>query len=353
MEAEEHDTRALIRPSYWWSQFRRGWSDALRWPVFAWLDPVEPVRTLDPNARVVVDNGSSDTESSPARARATAVLVPEAIVLRSARVLPALDPDDFAAAIALQTAELSPFDETDTVHGWQAQLRADGYMDVAIAIASRKHVATHIAALVARAAEPWRETGLGSSFDASRLEVWAEGSPEIVLQGFGEAARLARQASHRRTLFATLLIAASLSVALAATPVLTQWQRLEHARSALRTLQSETIAIVSERESLVATNDKLNALTRMFEDDVDLPMLLESLTNVLPDDAHLQRLEVSGRQVRIAGFSDNAAQLIDHLGDQPRFVEVRTPSPISRGQDGRESFSVEFTLSGAPVDLIE
>lgn len=353
MAAEGRDARAYARPAHWWTQFRRGWEDALQWPVFAWLNPVEPVRVLDAAGRVVGHDGSSGTTLSPSRARSTAVLAPEAIVLRSERVLPALDPDDLAAAIALQAAELSPFDEADTVHGWQTRVRADGRLDVTIAIASRTHVSAHVAALAARTAESPPSSDLGLAGEAPQFEVWADGKPPIVLRGFAEAARLARQARGRRTLFAMLLIAASLSIALAATPVLVQSQRLGHARSALQTLQSATHAILGERESLVRTSDKLNVLARVLEEDADLPTLLESLTRTLPDDAYLQRLEVSGRQVRIAGVSDNAAQLIDRLGDQPRFVEVRTPSPISRGRDGRESFSVEFTFNGALIDRIE
>ncbi|MGL1832268.1 PilN domain-containing protein [Rhodocyclaceae bacterium SMB388] len=352
MVAETRDARAMAHPAHGWAQFRRGWSDALQWPVFAWLNASEPVRVVHADGRIGVHDGASGATLSSARVRTTAVLVPDPIVLRAERVLPALDPDDLAAAIALQAAELSPFDEADTVHGWQARMRADGRLDVIIAIASRAHVSAHLAALAARAADDPRAPGLALASEAEP-EVWAGGNPSIVLRGFGEPARLARQARHRRTLLAMLMIAASLSIALAATPVLVQSQRLAHARSALQALQSETRAILGERESLVRTNDKLNALARVFEDDVDLPVLLETLTRTLPDQAYLQRLEVSGRQVRIAGFSDNAAQLIDRLGEQPGFVEVRTPSPISRGRDGRESFSVEFTLNGAPIDRID
>ena len=353
MAAEGRDARAYAHPAHWLAQFRRGWEDALQWPVFAWLNPVEPVRVLDADGRVVGHDGLSGTTLSPTRLRTTAALVPEAIVLRSERVLPALDRDDLAAAIALQAAELSPFDEADTVHGWQTRVRADGRLDVTIAIASRTHVSAHVAALAAGPAASAVSSDLGLAREAPQFEAWADGKPPIVLRGFGEALRLVRQARGRRTLLAMLLIVASLSIALAAMPVLVQSQRLAHARSALQALQSETHTILGERESLVRTNDKLDALARVFEGDVDLPMLLESLTRTLPNTAYLQRLEVSGRQVRIAGYSDNAAQLIDRLGEQPRFVEVRTPSPISRGRDGRESFSVEFTLNGAPIDRIE
>lgn len=352
MAIEQTDTSAAIQPGRWWQQFRRGWSDALRWPVFAWLNPVEPVRIIRADAQ------SDAHRHTPSRARATALVVPDSIVLRSTQVLPSMAADDFAAAIALQATELSPFDDTATVHGWQAHMRADGQLEVAIAIASRAHVASQVAARVAQALPPQASHLKApqlkvSQLEASQLEIWADGHPAIVFRGFGESARLARQHRHRRQLIAMLLTAAALGAALAVAPVLTQSQQLAHAQRALQALQSETRSIVDERESLVRTNDKLQALTQALAGDVDVPMLLESLTRVLPDDAYLQRLEVSDRQVRMAGFSDDAAQLIDRLGMQPGFIAVRTPSPISRGRDGRESFSVEFTLHGAPVDRSE
>lgn len=337
MTTEQADTNAAIQPGRWWQQFRRGWSDALRWPVFAWLNPVEPVHLIHADAR------SDALQRLPARAHSTALVIPDSIVLRSTLVLPGMAADDFAAAIALQVAELSPFDDSDTIHGWQAYMRADGQYEVATAIASRAHVTSQIAAVAARDAQALPP-------ETSQLEIWADGHPAIVFQGFGESPRLARQKRHRRMLIAMLLTIAALGAALAATPVLTQSQQLAHAQRALQALQLETRSILEERESLARTNDKLQALTQAFEDNVDVPMLLESLTRVLPDDAYLQRLEVSDRQVRMAGFSDDAAQLIDRLGKQPGFIAVRTPSPISRGRDGRESFSVEFNLHGAPGD---
>ena len=54
-----------------WGNFRSGWAQALRWPIFAWLSPPEPVRELLPDGseRAVVGT-SAKPASRGARADA-------------------------------------------------------------------------------------------------------------------------------------------------------------------------------------------------------------------------------------------------------------------------------------------
>jgi len=317
-----------------WREFRQGCADSLSWSGFAWLSPLEPVQVMLPDGTTQWRAGASARLVAPGNSGSSrAVLLPDDIILFRDLVLPDLVRSDLEQALALQVSEHSPFVADDLVWGWRALPREDGRLDVRVALTSRAHIGKHLAAV-------------GMSGD-ERIEVWAGESAPIVIRGFSESSRERRESRQREYVFAALALLILLLLALAATPFMLQRERIFDAQHRYAQLVNETAQAVTDREALLKTSARLRVVKAQLQGQVDIPRLLDTLTRVLPDSAHLNRLEVTGRQVRIGGFAANAAALVEALGAQPGFHDVRTPSAISRSGDGRESFSMEFVFQDA------
>jgi general secretion pathway protein L len=78
----------------------------------------------------------------------------------------------------------------------------------------------------------------------------------------------------------------------------------------------------------------------------DPRQVLARLTELLPDTAYLTRFELRGDAVTAGGLAANAAAVLDMLGSQPDFQDLRAPGAIMRdAASGRETFLVEFRLA--------
>jgi general secretion pathway protein L len=313
-----------------WTVFSAGWSEALSWQPLAWLSPHRPVRLLMPDGTEEWRKGAtSEAASAGSDTASVAVLLPDDIVLYRELVLPDLLLEDLARAAALEVELNSPFSPSDLVWGMRSAMTADGGRHVRIALASRKHVAAHLES---------------RQIDGTRVEVWAGESDPVVFDGYAEPGR--EQASRRRRtgILAALGMLIVLLLVLAATPWYIQRARIFDAQAHHVALEASVAPVVSNREALLRSSAQLAAIGQHLHTEADALAVLARLTAVLPDSAHLTRLEVNGAQVRFAGIASNAAQLVETLGGQDVFSNVRTPTAISRTADGRESFTVELTL---------
>ena len=90
------------------------------------------------------------------------------------------------------------------------------------------------------------------------------------------------------------------------------------------------------------------ALTAEQQQSLPAASALDRLAEKLPEDAWLDRLEASDRQVRMMGLASNATELMTQLSKVPEFAELRTTAPTVRDEgQSRERFSFEFTWRDA------
>jgi general secretion pathway protein L len=310
---------------------RDGWAEALRWPAFRWLTPDEPIRVLQPDGRESVRHGvSSRPITAPATVRFCAVELVEDTVLRRSLLLPRLTEEEVRRAVELDVRAASPFPDDELIWGYRVE-RGDR-LRIEIALTSRPLVERQIEVLKPR---------LGDLTP----EVWVGGDQPFVLPGFGESARLASSRRMRWALFGLLAVTALLLGALAITPTL---QLRERAVQAVQKSEELTRAVapqVQMRDEIARLNEQIALLRKASEQRQDVVALIDLVTRQLPDDAVLNRLEMSGTTVRITGQADNAAQLLQALGSNPAFREVRAPAGITRAPAGsKEGFTIEFRL---------
>lgn len=77
--------------------------------------------------------------------------------------------------------------------------------------------------------------------------------------------------------------------------------------------------------------------------NVPFASVLEVLSEALPDDTWLDRIEINGKEIRVMGLTGNAADLLTRLGRQPLLADVRaTSANVRDGSLGKERFTFEM-----------
>lgn len=311
---------------------RDGWAEAMGWPAFRWLTPEEPIRVIEADGTEVVRQGVSTRRvTAPARPRFSAVELAEDTVLRRSLVLPQLNKDELRQAVELDVHAASPFPEGEAVWGWRAE--PGDRLRVEIALTSRRLVEQQIEAQRSR---------LGGVLP----EVWVGGERPLVLPGYGEAARMARLGRMRLALVGLLSAAAVLLAALAVTPTVQLRERALEAIGKSEELARAVKPQVQMRDELVRLAEQARLLGKASEQRQDVVALIDQITRQLPDDAVLSRLEIAAGTVKLSGQADSAVQLLQTLGANPAFRDVRAPSGIVRAPaGGKEGFTIEFRVA--------
>jgi general secretion pathway protein L len=102
---------------------------------------------------------------------------------------------------------------------------------------------------------------------------------------------------------------------------------------------------MAQREALVRGREDLANLREVMADHIDPLVAIDMLTQLIPDDTWLQRVQVQGNRFTLSGQTPNAAALMNTLSSKSGLSEVRAPSPATRVSGSRESFVVEFTVA--------
>lgn len=312
---------------------RDGWAEALRWPAFRWLTPDDAVRVFHADGSESVRHGVSARRiAAPGTVRFAAVELAEDTLLRRTLVLPRLAEEEVRQAVELDVGAASPFPEDEVVWGYEVQRGEQTRVD--IALTSRKLIDKQLEALRPRIGD-------------LSPEVWAGGERPFVIPGFGEAGRLARARRMRLALFGLLALTALVLGALAVTPTLQLRQRALEASNRNEELVRAVRPQARMRDELARLGEQVRLLNRASEQRQDVVALIDQITRQLPDDTTLTRLEITGSAVRIIGQSENAAQLLQTLGANPAFRDVRAPAGIAKAPaGGKEGFTIEFRVGG-------
>jgi general secretion pathway protein L len=311
---------------------RQGWSEAQQWPFFARLLPPEPVRVRLPDGTKSVWPAGAGAHGYVANA----LVLPEGLLLRRTLHMPALSATAQQEAIELAVNGASPFPPDKTVWGWRA-LATDSGVEVELVMASREHVADYLAKTVKERYQ-------------ANVEVWAASTsadtPPVVLQGYDEARRRKRALRRYGQIAALAALALVLLLALAASPVARMQQDVSRLNTVVAAISNETAPALEDRDALTQANANLQAVATYAYSHPDPQELLGRLSSLLPDSVYLTRFELHGRTVNIAGQAANAAEVMEILGAQPSFHEVRAPSAITRDPaSGSETFAIEFRFS--------
>lgn len=322
-------------------EIRQAWRNVVGMPALAWLAP-RPVIVLrevrgglslwQPQGASVFRRKGKSAEGVRAECHATEL--PESLVLRKQLIFPSLSEDQLLPAVELEARGCNPFSPADLVwgHGPIHAASRPGNVQVELALASRRSV-EHL-------------LGAGSQ---DQPEVWVRSTHDaetaFLVRGFGEARRLAaeRRAWIRLGVGMGLLLV--LLTVIAITPTLQLRERALQASRESTSLVEQTRPLVAKREALLAADERVQILGRIIGNRLNPLSTMHILTSILGDDTVLQRLQIEGRNVLIAGQTPDTAAMMQKLSAQPGFKGVRAPSAATRSPGStKETFQVEFTI---------
>jgi len=312
--------------------FFAGWRDALAWPIFGWLSPEEPVRLIRPDETEVLlmCKRSAWVEVKGRKAAITAIELPEAMVLNRSISLPTLPDAELQRVVSQEVAKSSPFTADNTVYGYQDERIDDSRLCVECAIAARDQVMAYLA-------------DKASLVGKHPPEVWGPGKSGLAFHGFGEDRRERRLKLRRRSVFALLLAAAGFGFAILATPTMQLRLRAVQATAAYEKLQKVSAPQLRLREEFQNSGARLDEASKLLEMPVEPLKLIEDLSKLLSDDEWVSELRIRGNAVQISGEGANASKLLQTLGEQPDYKEVKaTAASVKNGN--RESYSFEFKV---------
>jgi general secretion pathway protein L len=128
---------------------------------------------------------------------------------------------------------------------------------------------------------------------------------------------------------------------------------LQRQRATLAELESQVTAARAQAEESLAMRDRLGVLTKsaqfLLADKTRHPLVvqvLDELTRVVPDQAHLVQLELRDRTVELHGFASTASDLIGLLEQSPLFRSPQFRSPVTQDRrSGTERFHISVELT--------
>ena len=268
-------------------------------------------------------------------AGATAVLLPDDLVLTRCIELPSIAEAELAAIAVLEAEANSPFSKEDTSFGWRILSREASQLMVILAIASRRAIDSHLDA-----------TPTNSRSDFREVEVWANHEGKLVqFSGFGEALR---KAEYVATLSRSAAKMALLALAVAA---IVWWPAgaLSIKERQLREMLVETELRVgtatAARNSLIDMEDRLTAASEFYAERLLYDRWLDEVATLTPDSAYLTVMSFNKDRLTISGQADNAAALQTTLASVGVLSEVTAPSAFSRdNRTGKERFTLTMRL---------
>jgi general secretion pathway protein L len=313
-------------------------------PALAWITPQFPVRLIEAGGGQSLWLGGRRLEATEAAlrsARFTAVEVPGDLALIRQLALPHLSERDLRDAVSLEVRDSNPFDPADLVWGYRSSAGEPGRLDVVAVLASRSQVVQHIEQLAP------------DQIQSPSLEAWvmAEDGVPVVLHGFGEAARARRAVRGRALTYALMTLTLLLAIAVAVTPTVQLHLRAAQAAAAYQALLQRAGPAMAQRDALVRGRDDLANLKEVMNDHIEPLVVIDALTQLIPDDTWLQRIQAQGPRFTLTGQTPNAAALMNTLSSNPALKEVRAPSPATRATATRENFVVEFTVAPSMLRL--
>lgn len=100
-------------------------------------------------------------------------------------------------------------------------------------------------------------------------------------------------------------------------------------------------ALRREENQLQQLNKEVSALADLQGRRGEVLRILDELSKVVPNNAHLSNMRYRAGVVEVQGNAENASALIPLLERSPVFANVAFNAPSNRGRDNRETFSLK------------
>ncbi|MEO1079806.1 MAG: PilN domain-containing protein [Pseudomonadota bacterium] len=321
-------------PRLFFRQWKEAWSSLLfdrASPLRARLDV--PLCLHRPQENVLV-LGDRHLDGSPDSASFHAWLLPDDIVLAQTLRVPLSVDAEVEGVVDFELAARNPFPPDDTVSGWREVSRDDGFITIAVAIASRAALASWIAS------RQHKETD---------GELWAAvGEHYVALRGYGGTAYAEAYKATLRRVGLKAFAAVALLLVCALLFVAYRHNEASALRDSLTAVETRAQRAMTLRNELAEANGVIDAATSSFSQYRNPHIELERLTRSLDDAAFLTHFSMREDKVRVRGRADDAAQVMQTLAEHPAYASVSAPQAIATvGRTEIEQFYLDLELRPA------
>lgn len=235
--------------------------------------------------------------------------------------------------VRAQIDRLTPWNTTNAAFGWsEARPSASDRIVVTIAATDLQSLAPYLQAIFASDAQSVAVFGALAESDASA-------APIKVLE---RQAHTALALSHLRQALVIIFLACGLSAAIALITDTIVGGRLEQQQNEL----AQRITSIRTAQRTGAASGSGVAAERMLERrKYEVPpnvLVLETLSEILPDHTYLTELRIEGNKVRLSGVTRDAPSLIGLIEQSRRLTSATFFAPTTRapGEPG-ERFHIE------------
>ncbi len=296
--------------------------------------PFERVQIIDgklagahPDSVVAMLNGS----------RAELKLRPARVLFRPLE-LPQRATEFLAGVVRQQIDRLTPWTANDAAFGWSAPAEAGAdRVIITVAATARAMVQPIVDALIAAGAEAVAVTATPP--DAAPITVL-----EHSASGTLDVARV------RRALVATLIVTGLLAGVSLSVAGLAGMKLASEQEELTRRIAERRLAIRLGREGGPATTP-LRALERRKHQSPSSVIVLEALSQILPDHTYVTELRIEGDKLRVIGITRDAPSLIRLMEQSPNFTRATFFAPTTKApSDPGERFHIEAQIE--PVFVV-
>ena len=248
---------------------------------------------------------------------------------------------DLHRILALDLEHATPFrsDQVLTAHTTKRNASTPAALDVRQFVLKRDGIG-RIQALLDKAGVP-----------VSRIDCWEEDRKSSVPVNFlaDPGAGIAEQRRTVRYFQSTVTATVLLLLSAAFVHISRLEDRVADLVSQNEAARRTVAAIRQEEEKIAVAERDYKVLADMMTRHTSRPLLLETLTRLIPDSDHLIELRVEGDQVSFSGLSASTAALIPTIEHSPMFVGAKLTSPVTRDRrTGRDRFSLTVQTATDP-----
>lgn len=266
-----------------------------------------------------------------------AFALPEELILETKLTLPLLDSRAVEQAVALHAQSMSPFVPSDTACAWYLSDTDGAMQTVRMILTSKRAVAEELNAFRANLPD-----------DAQEPEVWylINGDRPFVFPEWGGKYRRRKDKANKLIGWVICTAIVSVLIAMMISPTLQLRLRAIQAYQSYIGLVDGTHPHVAKRAELLRLAEQAQDITGILNTRGNPSKLLVLLTQLLPDDTHLQIVDMQGLKLKITGTTADSSKLIQMLGTRVEFQDIKAPVPATRQLgSNQEVFTLEMTLN--------
>lgn len=270
--------------------------------------------------------------ASTGKHKAAGLLVPEPSCLWGTVQLPEMPRQSLDSAVQETLWRVSPLPPEHIVAAWQAVPASGGGWIIEWGMCRRSDQEALLAQHGLAADAPVYLARQGRAL-AVRGKAWHQ--------------QIKRQRWMDGVLVGTLLLLLGAMAVPALMPLILKRQAVVRAVEHVGMLEPKAAPLRQQLDELRQQSLLADELRQSIGTDLPLASVVDRLSETLPDDAWLDRIEINGSEIRIMGLTGNATELIAHLGRQPALAEARaTVASVRDNTLNKERFTFEMRWRG-------